>query len=476
MNPQRRNFLRALGLLGPAYFLPSLGGGRRAQAASAIPTRIIFFYTPHGTLFRQWMKAPAGATTSTENNFDFGPILQPFASLKSKLTLVEGLGMASTGVDPTPGQNGHVSGQTHALSAINRASSSTAGGISIDQFIAKGINTPVPVTALPSLELSARTDSGVGPFTTSWSGPGALVPAMTNPSAVYARLFPNGPPTMQTQGAAAALAQRRKSILDGVLAEFNAVKQPLSSVDKNKLDAHASLIRNLELRNGLGATAGACFAPDQGTVTGPYSQDCPTGKGNSCIQDAATAFTSLAVSALACDITRVITFDLDQLPSTLFGVDDIHAFLHGMDDLFWLLQGDASLSLASNKNATDPGNIAIANKFYVSYATILANLLLQLDAVPEPDGSTLLDHTIVVWCGELGTPNHTNYMMNYLLAGSGGGFLKTGRYLQFQQQKNGYGPAHNNLFVSLANAMGLSNVTTFGNPSVCTGPLQGLQG
>ena len=37
----------------------------------------------------------------------------------------------------------------------------------------------------------------------------------------------------------------------------------------------------------------------------------------------------------------------------------------------------------------------------------------------------------------------------------------------------GKDPAHNDLFVTLANYMGIP-ITTFGNPKVCKGPLAGL--
>jgi len=115
---------------------------------------------------------------------------------------------------------------------------------------------------------------------------------------------------------------------------------------------------------------------------------------------------------------------------------------------------------------------------------MMANLLQQLAAVPEPDGSTLLDHTIVVWCSEFGTPNHLYFMVNYLLAGGGAAGLTPGRYLSIPRVKStssadyyaNAGVPHSNLFVSLANLMGLSNVTTFGNPKTCTGPLTQLTG
>ena len=43
-----------------------------------------------------------------------------------------------------------------------------------------------------------------------------------------------------------------------------------------------------------------------------------------------------------------------------------------------------------------------------------------------------------------------------------------GRYLQFKDQP------HNNLLVSVCNAMGFADVKSFGIPGVCTGPLAGL--
>jgi hypothetical protein len=492
MNVTRRNLLRALGLGGSAYFLP---WRKRARAAtSTIPTRVLFFYTPHGTMLRQWITAPSGASAATETSFGLGPILQPLSAFQPKMTILEGMDYQSTYVDPTAAANGHVNGQTHALSGINRANANSSGGISIDQFIAKGINSPAPVTVIPSLELSSRLDVGVRELTVSWAGSNQLVAPMTDPAAVYTRLFPSGPPTGQgTDSAAATLARRRKSVLDGVLGEFNAVTQSLSSADKARLSSHADLIRNLELQQSLsGAPAGTCIASTQSSVTSQYAADCPKGRGANCLNDSMAAFTNLVVSAFSCDLTRVVTIDVDTFADNLFydnqavvSAGGIHGFLHGMDDTGWLEQERYNLHGSVSAGSSDPTNIATANKFFAGYAQLLANLCQQLDAVAEPDGTTLLDHTIVVWCSELGSTNHLTFWVNYLLLGGGAAGIKTGRYVKVPRHKPGVnsndyfidsGTPHNNLFVSLANLMGLSSVTTFGNPSVCTGPLTLLQG
>lgn len=491
MNVQRRNLLKALGLLGPAYYLSR--PERRARAADpVIPTRILFFYTSHGTLLRQWMKPPAGASAATETNYDFGPILQPLAPFKKKMLVLEGLDMVSQYVDPITPDQGHIGGQTHALSAANRASSKTAGAISIDQFIAQKLNASSPVTTLPSLELSARVNPDITYYLTSWRGANSLVPALALPAQAYARVFPSGPPSSspsQAQLDAAAAAARRKSVLDATLAEFAAVKKPLGAADRAKLDTHASLIRDLEKRLSLpSAPTTTCSVPDKATLTAAYQKECPNGTDLvRCLQDSVDSFNKLAVSALACDVTRVITYDMTQLDGSLFGVDDIHTFLHGMDDIFLYANDKWGTQVTDTApQATDPASLDIAIKFYAGHAKILADLLGQLDAVIEPDGSTLLDHTMVLWCNEMGSPNHRHSFMNYVLAGGGaGGYLKTGRYLSFPRTTKPYnsndwypnaGLPHNNLFVSLANAMGLKDVTSFGNPNVCTGDLPQLRG
>ena len=79
----------------------------------------------------------------------------------------------------------------------------------------------------------------------------------------------------------------------------------------------------------------------------------------------------------------------------------------------------------------------------------------------------MLDNTLVVWGNEVSEGNtHSHDNMPFLLAG-GGWHFRTGRYLRSQSVP------HNNLLVSVLNAMG-APVTTFGDPDFCTGPLSGL--
>jgi hypothetical protein len=80
----------------------------------------------------------------------------------------------------------------------------------------------------------------------------------------------------------------------------------------------------------------------------------------------------------------------------------------------------------------------------------------------------MLDNTIVLWAKELADGRrHDGKSVPFILAGKAGGYLKTGRYLNFN------GAPHQKLLVSVCQAMGLTN-PTFGDPSHGTGPLDGL--
>ena len=91
-----------------------------------------------------------------------------------------------------------------------------------------------------------------------------------------------------------------------------------------------------------------------------------------------------------------------------------------------------------------------------------------MKSVPEGDG-TMLDNSVVLWVNEQGNGDlHTSTDVPFVMAGSAGGYLNTGRNLQID------GRAHNDLFVSMLHAMGQTDTNTFGLPELCQGPLDEL--
>ena len=94
------------------------------------------------------------------------------------------------------------------------------------------------------------------------------------------------------------------------------------------------------------------------------------------------------------------------------------------------------------------------------YAERFADLLDRLAGLEAGDGSSVLDHSAVLWCNELGNGYiHEAADVPYVLAGRCGGAIDPGRYLQFE------GRGHGELFAGIGQALGLET-EIFGMPEV----------
>jgi hypothetical protein len=164
--------------------------------------------------------------------------------------------------------------------------------------------------------------------------------------------------------------------------------------------------------------------------------------------------TDLMVLAHSCGLTRVSTFMWGNADSWQFfpwiGVNEEHHTL-------------------SHSGDSDAAATAKLVKINLWHSEQVAYLMDKLAAVPDTAGGTLLDNSVILWGNELGVGNsHTYKDIPWVLAGGSGGYFKMGRYLQYKDQP------HNNLLVSVCNAMGLDDVKTFGIPELSTGPLPGM--
>jgi len=444
---RRRSLLQLLGLSALASAAPR---GARAQAAP-IPKRIVFFYTNHGSHRPAWLPVGLGGAAPTETAFELGAIHQPLAAFKQDLLLIDGLDMLSSDIQTGPAANAHIRGHCHSMTAVEMADASLGGGISIDQHIAEALRQAGVLTALPSLEI------GVDPNVESrisFASAAQQLPIESDPQHTWQRLFPNGP--VASEPMKDTRAARRRSVLDFVAQDFAALAPRLNAQDRTKLEAHADLVRDLEKRLAVSAAV-SCNAPN---LAGASSRSDYAAY----YQDTGDSFMRLIQAAFACDLTRVVTFNMEAIPDELcgydgrFGTTDLHDLVH-------------KVAQPGDPLATNPDAVNTVVRFHTEYAKQLAKLLGYLAAIPESDGSTALHHTIVLWCGEIAEGNHDLHRLPWLIAGQGGGSVRTGRYLQVPREPEAR--AHNDLFVALANAMG-SPITTFGASSVCRGALPGL--
>ncbi|HET8933396.1 MAG TPA: DUF1552 domain-containing protein [Polyangiales bacterium] len=445
----RRSLLQLLGLTTLASLAPR---GSLAAAQATVPKRIVFFYTNHGSHRPAWLPVGVGGAAATETAFELGKIHQPLASFKKDLLLVDGLDMLSSDVQNGPAANAHIRGHCHSMTAVEMADANLAGGASIDQHIAQALRKAGVVTALPSLEI------GVDPNTESrisFASSSQQLPIEDSPQNTWKRLFPNGA-TSTAMPATDTRAARKKSVLDFVAEDFAALTPKLSKDDRVKLEAHADLVRDLEKRMSVSAAV-SCNSPTL-SAAGSRSEYATW------YQETGDQFMRLIQAAFACDLTRVVTFNMEAIPDELcgynssFGTTDMHDLIHKV--------AQSSDPLSKSSAAVD-----CVVRFHTEYSKQFAKLLGYLAAIPEADGTTALQNTIVLWCGEIAEGNHDLHKLPWLIAGQGGGAVRTGRFLQVPRSPEARG--HNDLYVALANAMG-SPITSFGAADVCKGALPGL--
>ena len=123
--------------------------------------------------------------------------------------------------------------------------------------------------------------------------------------------------------------------------------------------------------------------------------------------------------------------------------------------------------VSSRKPQPGSGEYDALTKIGRMQAESFGRFLAMLDGVVEADGKTMLDNSIVLWTSEHKAKDggHDRRDVPFLIAGSAGGAFKTGRLLRFD------GRAHNDLYVAIAQALGYTDINTFGDPEVCKGAL-----
>ena len=420
----RRRLLSGLGTLTVALtspvWRPATAFGRDAAATPA--KRFIGLFSANGTIPSAFF--PAG--TASDVPLALGPILAPLETHKAKLLVLKGVHMTSANV-PQPG-GPHMKGPGAMLTGgkLLAGSFPGAGGpagyadrISVDQFIADRIGTN---TTFRSLEFGVRTVGG-GPLQViSYRASNQPNTAVDDPWQMYGRIFAN---SNLSASELAKLVAERRGVLDFLKDDIARLRGRVSSSDRARLDAHLAGVAGIEQQ--LSKSMVSCTPmPLPAKVDTHALANFPL---MSQLQ------MDLMLLAQICGLTRVSTLMWANADSWQYfpwiGInEEHHALSHSGDN-------DAA--------STD-----------------------KLAAVQDVDGGTMLDSTVVLWGNELGVGNnHTYQNIPWVLAG-GGGYFKTGRYLQYKDQN------HNDLLVSLCNAMGLSDVTTFGIPELCKGPLAGL--
>jgi hypothetical protein len=443
----RRHFLRGLGAclalpafesLHPLKLLAGSAPGKLAATATGAPLRTAFVFFPNGAIPSAWW--PEGEAS----NFAFKDTLQPLEQSRKLIQVLGGLDH-NNAIGGKDGAGDHARGHGVFLTGVrlNKSATDIRAGVSIDQMIARQTGH---LTRFPSLELTcdsvrkaAACDSNYScayQYNLSWSSPTTPMTPEANPRLVFERLF--------GAGAAGERAENRKrrqmeqrSILDFVLDDAHRMQGRLDARDKDKLDQYLTGVRAVESRI---QKAERFASVDPGCAT-------PAGVPSEYAEHVQVMFDILLL-AFQTDSTRVATFSLaHDGDNRSFG--DIGIF-----------EGHHDLSHHQDK----PDRIKKVAEIDLWYVKQFAKFLQKLQDTKDVDGNSLLHNSMIVYGGGNADGNrHTHTNLPVVLAGAGGGSLTPGRYV-----KHG-GKPMTNLFLSLADRMGVQGVERFGDSTARLG-------
>ncbi len=407
----RRRFLSAAGTMIALPAFESWGWTRRLAAAAdnsgARPKRVVFLGFGWGVTNDTWfpdVKQAGGSYILPEG-------LKPLERHKSDFTVIQGLSNQYN--------NEAHWGSTFWLTGANRYSEpgqSFHNSISADQVAAAHLGAD---TRFSSIQLGSEDvkTSGHGPgLSLAWDARGKPISGLDNPVGAFHRLFSaDSLPLEQRQ---AKLAQRR-SVLDAVLSDARRVERKLNRGDADKLDEYFQSIRDIEVR--LSKEEQWLSIPKPGAPV----QEPHEGLAG---RDEIRMMYELIVAAFRTDSTRVITYR--QPVGTLLKSLSIKFAPH---DVSHYLPGERTV--ASQQRDT-------------AQSELLATLIDQLKATKEPDGSSLFDHTILVYGSNIRTIHYLDNCPT-LIAGRGAG-LKLGEHIVLKEKNT---PLCN-LWLSLLNGVG----------------------
>ena len=425
MPTTRRTILKAAGSMLALPFLPSLGW-RRAAAASPVtpPKRMVFLGFGWGVTNETWF--PDRTTTGLDYPLPAG--LAPLEQHKARFSVIQGLSNRFT-------TEAHW-GSTFWLTGANRygePGKSFSNSISADQVAAAAFGAETRFASLQLGTLDAA-NSGHGPgLSLAWDSRGRPLAALDTPVAVFHRLFSGESQSLEERQ---ALLAAQQSVLDAVRADAARVRKGLSTADTDKLDEYLQSIRDIEVR----------LAKEKEWLTVPKPQ--PAGEIREPAEkiaghDEIKVMYDLLAAALQTDSTRVITYR-QPVGALLTGLG-INVAPHDMSHY-------------------QPGErMQASQKRDAKQSELLAGLLDLLASIREADGSSLLDHTTVVYGSNI---RSIHYLDNCptLVAGGGAG-IRLGEHIVL--------PDHTplaNLWLTLLQGSGV-NVQSHGDSTVSLGAL-----
>ncbi len=471
----RRRLLRDLGAAALAWPAARLLGASVAHAqTTTAPRRLLLLHTPHGRSRPHWLpETNPDGTLRLDRTVNGDPAtLAPLAPFADQLVVINGLDLASAYAGGVTGHEGGLA-SVFTGAAADSNSGTTSTGPSIDHVVAgelaaQGVVMPAGVQVFGVASYSMCFHSEVGG---SWQR-SADPRVVGSRYELFSGIAPSGgepDPRILRRNA------RRKAAIDFAAERVRSLRGDLSGHERDKLDRHLDALAGIRRRFDEAP-------PPLATCTPPTEGPQPPFWDGSRSPELAALQAELITELFACDLTRVQSWMLgdsfsNALPTWL-GIDvSAHdTLVHGSNVTIGGQEYPGAvwdgMGLTTNN---PPANRAYARLMHW-YSEMVALLFARMHAIPEENGRTLLENTLVVWLSDMGNPAaHSNVDVPCVI--TGGGVFRGNRLLTVgDTNSTGRDVAtmtpHNRLLVSVAQAFG-STRDTVGSAQF-RGPLAGL--
>jgi hypothetical protein len=457
----RRDLLKSLGV--GAACLPILRSSK-VWADQAASKRFLLFHNSEGYILNVW-KPPVGALA----NATFPTSTKGLEPHRNELSFVSNLDQPNYpvgynwahecyGVIYWGGPSSPPSGKYHE-----------PHGATLDQVIAKAV--PLEQGQRLSLNLMAQVDnkpaSGTpGAFRCFWTGRGAPINPQGNPATVYSELFAGRPAPMPTGGgeptgpdpAAAKLLGTQKSILDYVGKSLERFKLRVGREERGAIDGHFSAIRTLETEiSGLGR-------PRPGSNGGGFTAPMPEAFQNAAIASQPGLFPKImkaqmdiALAALTSGVTRVATLQLSNSAGNYF---NFGLFVPGVPVRNSTGYKSDFVNFHDAAHNPEQGGVKVKELIDKWFMDRFGEFLTTAKSVEEPGGN-FLDNNVVMWGNHMGDGGaHSAYQIAWILAGKGGGALRTGVHIDggTPLRGGGGGKSTSNAMADICRIMGVKEM------------------
>ncbi|MEM6958089.1 MAG: DUF1552 domain-containing protein [Myxococcota bacterium] len=416
----RRSFLRGLGgSVLSLPFLQSLAPSHLQAQADAVPLRLVVFVSKFGVYARHWHETSVDPSERLEDNAhamplaDFGDrsinrvLGNRFRRFYPKMNLIRGLD------SPSREQNHNTSIPLSASCSGRKSTTGTGERInafpvsshSIDALLDERIYGAEPhlraIRIAPFMNLSG----GAMRWISISHRDGMSIPSETSMRATYNRLFGD---LADVESAGPTAQERQISALDAALPEVRRTLEArrLSGADRRTLEQYLDRVN--ELRSDIaGRRSAVCSVPGvQALEVDGYDH----------AREIYDSLNEMIVSSFTCDLTRIAIIN-----GTHATANPRHVIFHGN----------------SHHEVREPGqdHDDTDRDYYQTQAGYFFDLAERMDSVVEANGRTMLDNSILLWTNTQGAGDgHRCNNIPIVTLGSGGGQIRTGQFLDYQQR------------------------------------------